>query len=415
MKHKIFLSFFLLGIILISGCFGTRYEEYTYQIYVPVYKSLDEIRNGVEIKPAQQLRDPGKIYIYGQYLLINERGEGIHIIDNSNPSSPQFISFIAIPGNYDLAVNQSILYTDSYIDLVAFDISNPATPTIVKRVESIFPNMLDPDGQFVDNEKGVVVDYIIKDTTVRYAYSNNRSPLGWDDISFNSGESGTNSVGGITGVGGSMARFTIVKNYMYSVDRSNLQTFDISIPSDPKPWAKINIGWNIETIFPYKDKLFIGSMQGMFIYDISNPLNPVYLSEFTHARNCDPVVADDKYAYITLRSGTRCGGNSNQLDIVDISNIIHPKHIKTYPMQGPAGLGIDGNILFICDGIAGLKVFDAENPEDIKLLSWESDLESYDIIPLGKIAIVICNNGLFQYDYSDPKNLKLLSVIAVDI
>ena len=60
-----------------------------------------------------------------------------------------------------------------------------------------------------------------------------------------------------------MARLTIAGNYMYSVDRTDLQTFDISTPSDPKPWTKINIGWNIETIYPFKDKLFIGSMTGM--------------------------------------------------------------------------------------------------------------------------------------------------------
>ncbi|HHN47860.1 MAG TPA: hypothetical protein ENN08_02830, partial [Bacteroidales bacterium] len=51
--------------------------------------------------------------------------QGIHVVDNSNPASPQIISFIAIPGNYDLAIRGNILFADSYIDLVALDISDP--------------------------------------------------------------------------------------------------------------------------------------------------------------------------------------------------------------------------------------------------------------------------------------------------
>jgi len=43
-------------------------------------------------------------------------GEGIHIIDNSTITNPKFVSFIKIPGNYDIAVKGSVLYADSYID-----------------------------------------------------------------------------------------------------------------------------------------------------------------------------------------------------------------------------------------------------------------------------------------------------------
>ena len=65
----------------------------------------------------------GKIYIKGDYIFINEKKEGIHVIDNSDPSNPRNISFIAIPGNLDIAVMGNILYGDSYTDLVAVDIT----------------------------------------------------------------------------------------------------------------------------------------------------------------------------------------------------------------------------------------------------------------------------------------------------
>ena len=309
--------------------------------------------------------------------------------------------------------------------MLAFNISDASAPELVNRVEGIFPNPFDVEGVRLDPERGIQVGWSEKDTVMTWEYSDcdDYNPVYYRGGAMKDGggfmdsnaENGDGSGGGnnAVGIGGSMARFTLYDNYLYVVDRQNLQLFDISNVTDPKVWSKINIGWNIETIFPYKDKLFIGSMNGMFIYDNSTPWNPVLLSEFSHARSCDPVVANDKYAYVTLRGGTTCGGFSNQLDIIDIQDLMNPKLIKTYPMQEPYGLGLDGTTLFICDGNAGLKIFDVDKPENIELLNWQSNINTYDVIPYRDIAIMIGNDGLYQYDYTDPKNLKLLSKIPV--
>jgi len=425
MRNKVLLSFTAIFIvILLSGCYTTKTISYKTKVYTPVYQSIEEFRNGVKFSSAKELSSPGKIYIFDKYLFICESGNGVHIIDDGNPSAPVFVSFIEIPGNGDIAVRDGILYADSYIDLVAIDVSNPLNPKIVKRVEGIFPNPLDLDGAYVDPEKGILIRWEERDTIITYVYENwgdySTSPLdtwsgGGKGIGPNGGPIDIGNRGSSSGKGGSMARFTTYKNYLYVVDRSNLQSIDISIPENPRAWNKVNIGWNIETIFPFGDKLFIGSQTGMFIYDASTPWNPTYLGEFSHARGCDPVVAEGKYAYVTLRTGTRCAGNLNQLDILDITELTKPILLNSYPMFEPAGIGIDGTTLFICDGKAGLKVFDVKDPMKIELLNWQSDIQTYDIIPLGKIAIMIGSDGLFQYDYTDPKNLILLSKIPVKL
>ena len=101
-----------------------------------------------------------------------------------------------------------------------------------------------------------------------------------------------------------MARFSIVNNYLYTVNNSQLTSFNITTANNPVKTATQTVGWNIETIYPFSNKLFIGSMTGMFIYDISNPATPVAQGQFTHVRSCDPVIADGNYAYVTLRGGT---------------------------------------------------------------------------------------------------------------
>ena len=83
-----------------------------------------------------------------------------------------------------------------------------------------------------------------------------------------------------TGIGGSMARFTIVDDYLYTVDSYKLISFDIQDQINPVMKEEVSLGWGIETIFPYEDKLFIGAQNGMHIYGLSNkekPKSNIYL------------------------------------------------------------------------------------------------------------------------------------------
>jgi hypothetical protein len=208
------------------------------------------------------------------------------------------------------------------------------------------------------------------------------------------------ALGASTGLSGSQARFAIVGDYLYAVNSSDLQVFDITTPSDPAPWSSQSIGFGIETIFSNDQYLFIGSQIGHYIYDVSAPAFPHQISQLLHAQSCDPVVVEGNYAYVTLRSGnTMCGGNSNQLDIIDISTVSQPMLIKSYAMQQPSGLGVDNGTVFVCDGIAGLKVLDVTDPLNIQPLDSVGTQNCYDVIPVSGHLVVSGLDGLYQYDY----------------
>ncbi|MCF6278067.1 MAG: hypothetical protein L3J16_04870, partial [Anaerolineales bacterium] len=125
------------------------------------------------------------------------------------------------------------------------------------------------------------------------------------------------------------------------------------------------VAWNIETLFPYEDKLFIGGRNGMYIYDNSDPSSPIFLAEFVHARACDPVFVEGTTAYVTLSEGNRCANFTNQLDVIDISDITNPQLIKSYGMYRPKGLSVFNNTLFLCDDKAGLKIYDVTEKEAV--------------------------------------------------
>lgn len=248
-------------------------------------------------------------------------------------------------------------------------------------------------------------------TTISCTTSNN-------DSSFQNSESGT---------GGSMARFTIAGNYLYTVDSNNLKTFSLENPSQPRYLKEkdADVGFGIETIFVLDTLLLIGAQDGMHIYNIKRPEFPQFMSTTSHIRSCDPVVASGNYAYVTLNSNNvSCGRGINVLQIYDISDPTKPVLEKTVEgLKGPQGLGVDGCKLFVCDN--GLKIYDIENPKspiwknDLSTVPEASGINAYDVIPLNGILLLTGNDGLYQFAYATDDNsdfsLKFLSKMEVNL
>ena len=385
---------------------------HTYSILEPIYKTKNEVYANIKSNAPTQIQSPGKIFIYGHYIFLNEVDKGVHVIDNSDPANPVAKAFIDIPGNLDIAVKGNILYADLYRDLVVVDISDPEHAKFLRYIANVFPERTYTNG-FIDDNNRIIVGWIKKDTIVQL---DQPSPgyIFYDAMMRAYSASPLAAAAPVPGISGSMARFTMVSDYLYTVNRTTLGSFNISNASDPLKITDRDVGWNIETIYPFKDKLFIGSSNGMFIYDLGNPASPVQLGQFVHARSCDPVIADDSNAYVTLHDGTPCGGSSNQLDVVNVTNVLSPSLTRTYLMTNPHGLTKDGAELFICDGKDGIKMYDATDPSNIILKKHIVGLETYDAIAWNKNLIVVAKNGLYQYDYSDPNNLVQRSKLTVN-
>ena len=216
-----------------------------------------------------------------------------------------------------------------------------------------------------------------------------------------------------TGTGGSMARFAIVNNTLYTLSSDKLYLFDISTSETPVQSSKILLGNAAETIFPYNRKLFFGTQTGLLIFDDSIPTKPTFISKYDHITSCDPVAVNGNYAYVTLRSGTRCWRGVNQLEIIDLKDLTNPILFNSFSMRNPHGLGIDNNILFLCDGDAGLKIYAVSSPGTLVILAEYPGVNTYDVIPNKTSLVMTGDSGIYQYDYSDMKNIHLISTIPV--
>lgn len=419
------LMLLLLPLLTLWSCEEKVTQMVTYKINEPVFMSADDFRKALKVSQTPHaITGIGKMAYYEGYLYMSEPGKGIHVIDNRNPAQPEVVGYIELLGNADLAIRDNKLYADSYIDLVWFDVSDPAAPALLGRLEKVFPEAL----PVILNNSGM--DYTM-------VYNGNKGDsicVGWNEVereepyeeyrggwfwgwgwlregdmltAMNDGAKGSST----TGVNGSMSRFTIYDDKLYSVLNNQMTIFDLSPATPVKAVESFYVGWNVETIFSYKDNMFMGTPTGLIIYSVADPLKPVFQSSITHVFGCDPVVVENDIAYVTVRSGNNCGQDNNELIIMDVSNVKSPKSIVTYKMVQPKGLGIDNNKLFLCDD--GLKIFDVTNPQTMiaNMYKHYTGMDGYDVIPFNNTLMMISDKGIYQYDYTDVQNIKQLSLL----
>ena len=112
--------------------------------YRPIVMTRQMLESSFEMQEPAKLSKPGKIYIKDNYIFINEKYHGVHVINNTDPSNPVKEGFLRIPGCIDIAMKDNILYADNAVDLIAVDLSDPSAIAVTKRIRNVFPEHKPP-------------------------------------------------------------------------------------------------------------------------------------------------------------------------------------------------------------------------------------------------------------------------------
>jgi len=403
-----------------TGC-----EEPVYRIYTgnaPVYMSYSELRSSVVVDSRVLLENPGKVYFSGNYIFIVEELKGVHIYDNTDPSAPVKKSFIKIPGVDDIAVSGTRLYANSYIDLVVLDIGNIDNISLAGRRESLFVYTLPPVGNNLpranfDKTRGVVIGWVVrkikeKDNYNDYHIDHVDQKTFFSKVNPGGACYGNNGDG--TGSGGSLPRFVIYGNsvLVFGDYLSRIYNFaDILNPYAPVTELYAS---EVRTVSVSDDRLVLGSMYTNFIVDLkvqSVSQYPVYFDAMVY---CDPVIASDTLIFLTSRTGTECNNAPNLLRVIGLDEFNNSDILNSIPMSMPLGLAKTGDILFVCDGKDGLKIFDASDPLalDENLIKTYPGILADNVFIYNDILVLCSEKAVFQFDYSDLNNLLLLSSIV---
>jgi len=134
-------------------------------VYVPVYGDAESLLK-IGKQPPRAIERPAKIFTYGKYLIVNIRDEGFHVIDNEDPSRPNNLFFVEVPGNNDVAIKNGVIYADNYRDIVAFTITSGGEIVVEERLENVieansFPPFLNVYFECPDPAKGLVIDWVL--------------------------------------------------------------------------------------------------------------------------------------------------------------------------------------------------------------------------------------------------------------
>ncbi len=231
--------------------------------------------------------------------------------------------------------------------------------------------------------------------------------------SFNESQSGTS---------GSITRFAILNDFMYTLNPNQLQTFDISDADNPVLLSELETDYGLETIFIYEDRIYLGSRVGLFILGLDDPAQPNLLSQTPREEeffgSCDPVVVKDTYAYSTVKTVVNiCGTVNTQsaLLVYEVSDPENPIQTQAFQLSQPNGLAFTDKFLYVCDtGSEELLVFDISNPAEVELrrdLSYAL-LDPFDIIVDDDRMIVSTINDFVILSLDEDGGITFVKNIA---
>ncbi len=421
--------YFLLG--LVAMLFATACEKdsceqtWTQVVAVPVTLDRAEIQEDIGLEPAIDLCVGGGIYAYGDYIFMNRLNEGYHILNNQRPESPQNVAFLRIPGATQMAFIEGKLVSNSYADLVTLEMDGIQSARLV----SSTPNFLLDENTLPVDESSVVVGY--EDQEVEFTQTCDGSIVGqWDgcqncDFAINAGENssgfggfGTSSVN----TAGSISRMAFSGNLLYVIGSSRLSTYSMEnnllINTNNQQQT-----FGMETVIVRDGFLYVGSQSGMHTYSLENARVPAFLSTFTHFTGCDPVAVENDIAIVTVRDGRDCGNTSlNVMYVLDISDKSNPVELTSANMNNPRGVALYNGTIYLCDGDAGLKVFDLDGgsfptvaQRQLQVFD-EVSMTDVAVLPYaaGDILLTVGAEHLSQFSISSTGELSPTSRVAAN-
>lgn len=406
MKNLMLFVVCMTTILTLPSCSKNCSVEYTYLGMKPYVVTFSEIKR-VTVDAPQSFENYGSTTVYGDYIYVTEPGKGIHVFDNQNPAAPVQTSFIKIPGNEQSIIKDGKMYANGYVDLFVLDVSTPSTPRVLNMVNNFFP------GTYELTNDGIVLYELEKMTQkcdcgetpnliseskdgLKYVRIDQQSDLIQSSDGNIRFEKGSNTQKITQSLMGSTAKYAIVDNGLFIVDKNGLKSFSLSNSLNPTKVSQLDFTGG-ETVFGMKNRVLVGTNSAVRFYKINSDQSLTYSSMLDHVTSCDPVVANDKYAYATFKTSTTCGGWRSALMVADISNF--PREISNLTMTAPGGLGIVGNKLLVTSAKSNVHIFDIQNPEQPvgKVTFQQSDAS--DIIPLSSDRfLVFGKSSVTQYE-----------------
>lgn len=188
----------------------------------------------------------------------------------------------------------------------------------------------------------------------------------------------------------------VVGNEAYTADSYGLTIYDISDPALPQKLGEILASDMGSKISVSGNRAFVITSYGYLrIYDISDPMNPIYLSRIA-PENHEPfrdVIARGDTVYLT---------RDEELSIYDVADPLSPTYLGGFFYDSISDIESSGDFIYVAsgDGVVILDVADPAHPLARGLLP---DSRRADTVGAGGgLAVVGVVGGVLIVDISNP-------------
>ncbi|MBD3219368.1 MAG: hypothetical protein GF310_13935 [candidate division Zixibacteria bacterium] len=244
----------------------------------------------------------------GNYIYISGWGEGLQIVDITEPASPFIVSWYPPQGaSFEIFkageyVYMPALMFDTYrFAFQIFDVSNvlkPVLKTIVSTGGVPAYIWADSKNAYIADARAGLLIYNVQDVSNPELVA----------------EYGPGSINRVFCV-------RVTGNYAYVGSSNEFRILDVSEPSNPQQISIVNTPHAVEDIFLHENRAYMAfSQAGIKIYNVADPENPVFLGDCTDIGNVYRVFVEGDYLYVADRARN---GGVHVLDISDPAKV-HP-------------------------------------------------------------------------------------------
>jgi hypothetical protein len=329
------------------------------------------------------------VTVAGNYAYLADSSQGLRIIDVSNSTAPISVGWVDTPSSAkDVCLVGSTAYVSDNTSMQIIDVSNVSAPVIrgSAPVGALQTKVINGIAYIAASSAGLVI----------YNVSNPASPSLLGSLPPSGGPNA--STQGLF-VEGSIA-------YLANFD-GGLGLASVSVPSSPSVAGRY-MEWFEGSKIAVKPGIAVvtgaqfwnggsSSINGLRVLNTDSPGAPFVVGKIDSALfGLLGVAVSGNYAYVA------CGGAG--LKVVDISIPSLPVIVGTYDTPGWAqAVAISGNYAFVADGTQGLRILDVQNASAPAFVGWvDTPGNARGVAVEGTTAYVADNTSVQIVDVSNP-------------
>lgn len=279
----------------------------------------------------------GSIALIGNQAIVSDAYTGLLIVDVSSVLNPVVTGVFPVDDvieDVTLAGTSAFLAADNdgFVSVNIADTSNPVENWTIFPPRVTWRVSVQDDRAYLANSEGI---YIIDVSNPALPYE-----VGcWESTFW-------------------MVQLAVSGNYVYAVEvgggASVLRVIDVSEAENPFEAGNYDPPEPINGIAVYGDYAFIAEgSSGIEVIDFSNPSDPILVHSFTIGASANEFVINDDTLYVSTDSG---------LFIYEVSSLINPVFLGSYYSADFGCMIYSGGYLFVTAGWNGMIVLDVSDP-----------------------------------------------------